>query len=303
MGAILEQQSGARRTLGARSLVGRGRRCALRIDDRVVSGEHATIWWDGAGWQLRDLGSTNGTFLDGERLKTGATVALSVGQSIGFGARGGWTLVDSGPPVPTLYCVETGQLVRIVDGFAALPDDEKPESTVFSDSSGRWWAETEGGRVPLGPDTQLTVGGSRWVLELPDLLDVTVDCQLNTPTMETIELVFSISQGGDYVHLDVLWEQTRLGMSPRAHTGLLQHLAQMRLDDAHLPAAERGWRQHSAVCEGLGLDRRALNVQVFRARQQLAQCGVAGAVALVERRFGTTLLRIGTDRLRVCHQQ
>ena len=38
------------------------------LSDNLVSGRHARLRWDGAGWWLEDLGSTNGTFADGERL-------------------------------------------------------------------------------------------------------------------------------------------------------------------------------------------------------------------------------------------
>jgi hypothetical protein len=37
------------------------------LQDPFVSGYHARIHWDGAGWWLEDLGSRNGTFVDGRR--------------------------------------------------------------------------------------------------------------------------------------------------------------------------------------------------------------------------------------------
>ncbi len=40
----------------------------LRLDDRRVSAVHAEIELDGRGFRLRDLGSTNGTFLGGARI-------------------------------------------------------------------------------------------------------------------------------------------------------------------------------------------------------------------------------------------
>lgn len=41
--------------------VGRDRSCEIRIVDRSVSRQHAVIRLTGEGWQLTDLGSTNGT--------------------------------------------------------------------------------------------------------------------------------------------------------------------------------------------------------------------------------------------------
>jgi hypothetical protein len=53
------------------------------IDDSTTSGVHAALDRIGTAWLLRDLGSRNGTFVDGERL-TGQT-RLRDGQQISLG--------------------------------------------------------------------------------------------------------------------------------------------------------------------------------------------------------------------------
>jgi DNA-binding NtrC family response regulator len=54
--------------IGAEPLVvGRRSSCALRIDDRSVSGEHALLQATDNGVCVRDLSSTNGTFVDDRR--------------------------------------------------------------------------------------------------------------------------------------------------------------------------------------------------------------------------------------------
>lgn len=58
------------RVLGLREesyeyLVGRGPACDLVIDDDRVSRRHARLRFDGQGWELHDLGSKNGTLVDG----------------------------------------------------------------------------------------------------------------------------------------------------------------------------------------------------------------------------------------------
>ncbi len=40
--------------------------CDLRIDDHHVRGQHAEIYPVGATWWVRDLGTEDGTFLNGE---------------------------------------------------------------------------------------------------------------------------------------------------------------------------------------------------------------------------------------------
>ena len=47
-------------------LVGRDPECGLVIEDAKVSKQHARLAWQGSGWVLEDLGSKNGTSLNGQ---------------------------------------------------------------------------------------------------------------------------------------------------------------------------------------------------------------------------------------------
>jgi len=49
-------------------VLGRGDGATLVLDDPSVSRAHARVGFDGARWSVRDLGSRNGTFVDGRRL-------------------------------------------------------------------------------------------------------------------------------------------------------------------------------------------------------------------------------------------
>jgi pSer/pThr/pTyr-binding forkhead associated (FHA) protein len=48
--------------------VGRAEHNEVRLRDTSVSGSHATLTRRSEGWVLLDLGSTNGTYVDGERV-------------------------------------------------------------------------------------------------------------------------------------------------------------------------------------------------------------------------------------------
>src|SRR4029450_2638637 len=50
------------------SVLGRDDAAAVSIPLDGVSREHARIQWDGKGWWLEDLKSTNGTFVNGEKV-------------------------------------------------------------------------------------------------------------------------------------------------------------------------------------------------------------------------------------------
>jgi adenylate cyclase len=69
-------------TGGRPYLVGRAAACDLPIQDPTVSRQHAELELAGAGVRVRDLGSTNGTFLDGERV---SDALAAPGARITFG--------------------------------------------------------------------------------------------------------------------------------------------------------------------------------------------------------------------------
>ena len=64
-------------------LIGREDDVDIVIDNPSVSRKHAQIRKEGAGWVVEDLGSSNGTFLHGEKIT--AAKAVKEGDEIGFG--------------------------------------------------------------------------------------------------------------------------------------------------------------------------------------------------------------------------
>jgi len=50
-----------------RIVIGRGREADLTVAEPTISRQHAAIEWDGEGFTLRDLGSTNGSRVNGRR--------------------------------------------------------------------------------------------------------------------------------------------------------------------------------------------------------------------------------------------
>lgn len=63
------------------TLVGRAPECTLRLDENGLSRQHARLTPNAQGLLLEDLGSTNGSFVNGRRVKRGQVVP---GDEIGF---------------------------------------------------------------------------------------------------------------------------------------------------------------------------------------------------------------------------
>ena len=67
-------------------IIGRRPESDIHIDNLAVSGQHARIMTIAGDSFLEDLDSTNGTFVNGERLPTEGFVQLQHGDRIGFGS-------------------------------------------------------------------------------------------------------------------------------------------------------------------------------------------------------------------------
>jgi hypothetical protein len=94
----------------------------------------------------------------------------------------------------------------------------------------------------------------------------------------------------------------RIDLEARAHHYVLLTLARRRLADQADPGlspAEHGWLHQELLLDMLRTDASRLHIDIYRARRQLGQVGVLGAMRLIERRPGTRMLRIGVARLDV----
>ena len=83
---IYGEDLGKRIELGENAIeAGRSTNCGIPVDQESVSRHHARIWWTGSGYKVKDLGSTNGTYVndglitevdlnDGDQIKIGRTI-------------------------------------------------------------------------------------------------------------------------------------------------------------------------------------------------------------------------------------
>ncbi|MGL4650195.1 MAG: FHA domain-containing protein [Caldilineaceae bacterium] len=79
--------------------IGRSEECEIHLPDRQVSRMHARIFWTGDQYELEDLGSKNGTHVNGQEVQS-ATVSLHDGDEIQIALRFKLAFVDAGATAP-----------------------------------------------------------------------------------------------------------------------------------------------------------------------------------------------------------
>lgn len=300
--AILEDvRTGVKTYLAARHLVGRSKACHLQIARPDVSGVHAEIVWDGEGWRIQDLGSRNGTFIDGRKLAVGETAALASGCLLTFGIPAHrYRMVEDGPPI-LMALPNAGEIALSEDGMLSLPALEACEISIYVGGTGEWLAEGSDRTWVVEDQEILVAGGQSWRICLPSRHHRTTEGQ-SGPALAPLGLEFSVSRDGEHIAMRLVDGGSVHEVEARAHLALMLQLARCRLADARngdLPPSEHGWVHREDLRKQLGIDQPLLNLWVHRSRQQLAR--IRPAHGVIERRAGSQQIRIGFDRLRIEH--
>jgi hypothetical protein len=282
----------------SRLLVGRALSSTLRLDSSLASSEHASLSWSGEAWELRDLGSKNGTYLDKSRVEPGQAHRVKRGNLITFGDRGEeWDLVDAGAPELLAIDLESNALIASHAGLLALPNAERLEASVYRDAEGAFVVERADGEVrAVESEEVVRTASGTYRLFLPLESEGTPMVERG-PSLADVSLRFEVSRDEEHVVITVLHQNRRIPLEPREHGYLLLTLARARASDRELPVGQRGWIEREELERMLAIDENALNVWIYRARQQLLDAGIEGAQGIVEVRKGKR--RLGTDRFEV----
>ena len=298
---LTDERSQDQLRLSSETTVGRSRSCVLRLQDPSASGLHAVVAWNGEGWELRDLGSRNGTWVSGRRLQSGQRELLEPGSKLGFGGQDQiWTLTDDSAPVLGAQTSD-GDWVQAQAELLTLPSVESPEVVIYAGERGEWIMERGYETSQVEPREQVEAGGKTWTLELPQHMAPTAAAtqEMASLSFGELHITFKVSSDEENVLLE-LQSQGQLRQVPhRAQNYLLLTLARARAREHALDPGERGWCYRDDLIRGLRIPENQFNVAVFRARQHLSRAGVIGAKSVVERRRGSTQLRFGTDRFAI----
>jgi hypothetical protein len=303
VGTLERMDTGERLTLRSRVVIGRSAACELRVDDPRVSSEHASLGWTGSAWEVRDLGSKNGTFVGERRLAAGERISLLPGDKLTLGAPGpralALVLADAAGPVASARHVQTDVVRAASAGLIVLPDDENPLASVVEQDDGSWAVEVAGvARLAADRET-LVVNGEAWTLDLPEHSSSTAEGDGGAATLSTIALRFEVSRNEERVDITVVCPDRDIQLRSRSHHYLLVTLARARLAEATEPPVERGWLEREELCRMLAIDELRLNVEVCRARKQFSALGIQGAATIVDRRMGSGRIRLGVERVDV----
>jgi hypothetical protein len=303
MGSIRHLATGEVQLLQPEHLVGRAASANLRLTVRYVSAQHALIRWAAGRWEIKDLGSRNGTFLDDVRVQAGAEVQLRLGCRLSFGKREqAWELVSEAPPQVMAVPLDGGEPALEDGELVALPSSQNPVATIYQDAEGGWVLEQPEQIAPISNLQVFDVGGRSWRFCCPENHWRT---SLADPTSEletrNLLLRFSVSRDEEHVHLEAVGGSRTFDLGSRAHNYLLLTLARKRLADAAegVPETSCGWVYQEDLAHDPSMAPPQLNIDVFRLRQQFAKLGLADAATIVERRPRTRQLRIGVSQIAV----
>ena len=289
------------RELTAETSVGRAAGSTLRLAQSHVSLQHASLRWTERGtWELRDLQSKNGTFVNGQRIPAGLPLKLEVGAELTFGSSvDRWEVDDVGPPRPMLLRMDVdADPIFLRDSLIALPSLEEPTVSLFRGENGQWFIDSRDRVGPLSDGELINIGSEHWRCCLPTTPDETelIGSVGELFTLGDVELRLFVSRDEEVVDLSVIGNGREIRLGQKACHYVLLTLARCRLGRELPPLVnvQDGWIGVNALLDLLRVSEQRLNVDIFRIRQELKAAGVVDAVGAIERDTQQRRVRLGT---------
>jgi transcriptional regulator with GAF, ATPase, and Fis domain len=151
-----------------RLLIGRSSQCAIVVPDDRSSRQHAEIFCDAGKWHVRDLGSRNGTTVDGKiidgphRLEPGQTIQVAACR-VSFADSLKSAFPESADPKDPVS-PQSDQATQAIDGLAAITHQSQPDKWAADMAfeiaqQANWEAACEAGLAGLLEKLQIQAGG------------------------------------------------------------------------------------------------------------------------------------------------
>jgi hypothetical protein len=304
MAAIKEAFSGTTRLLEPEHLIGRGSTCSLRLQPRYISARHALLRWAKGRWRLRDLGSRNGTFIDGERVRAGEEYGVRRGSKLAFGrpTETSWEVVDESAPAPMVVPSDGEDPVVLEGDLLAIPSAEDPRAMIYRHPNGHWVLEQPDAAIRIGHLHLFEVAGRAWrFCCVEDPCMTTAAVSVDELHVSRIHVHLLVAKNEEHVEIQIRNGARAVDLGTRTVNDLLVTLARARLDDAKagLPDAACGWVDSEELARDPSMAPPQLHVDVFRIRKHFAAHGVVDAANVIERRPRTRQLRVGIPAISI----
>lgn len=300
-GAASLHHSDQKVLIAERCIVGRARTAHWQQSSDLVSAEHAVIAHSKQGWTLRDLSSTNGSWVDGAPVV--GEVRLTDNSRVSFGHKENtWVFIDSSAPHAQVKCLETGIIFNTISGYLSFPDPEQPESNLYQSEHG-WILESGGQAQEAADGMRFNLPSGSYELWLPKGVSSTSSATLALEEGEQpLVLQFTVSPDEEHVATRLFYQGRSLELLHRSYSYLLLTLARKRQDDQNnplCPTLEAGWCETRELAESFHVSPETLNLWVWRARKQVQEFHPELAPLIIERRPSLAMLRIGSSYLSI----
>jgi hypothetical protein len=279
--------------------VGRLPLCQLALDLPFVSQAHALVRWNGTSWEIRDLGSKNGTYLNQQRLAVGVTSPLVLGAEIRFGDLAEtWLLVDERPPLPAAVPMDGTSASVMVSGAIAVPSSEQPVAVIYAEGDG-WVLEIDDVRQPLTPGQRFWAADREWRFDCPMGAAPTNGTDAMRMKLDDLMLVFAVSRNEEQVALKLRKAHIERDLGTRSAFYLSLVLCEHRLRERTCGIGQPGWLDVDELLRMVP-DYTCLShvsVDIWRLRRAFHDAGVEDFARIIERRRGQ--VRLGTDHAEI----
>jgi pSer/pThr/pTyr-binding forkhead associated (FHA) protein len=288
--------------LSADNVIGSGPCSWPRIVHDALSSAHALVQWRTDAWRIVDLGSTNGTWVDGARLPPWTPTPIAPTHRIVFGdvSAGRFQVPATGP---SLFAVQVGS------GRVARPDpptllrigtsETGLQASVRQTPAG-WRLEEDGDDAGLLARDGPILGGS-WRVHLPGRMPT---AQLvDAPRLSELTLTLSLGRFEEHVRAEVVGPDGWRCSWERAHWYVAWLLASELVSDTGASREGRGWIDALELTRMAGRKRKNdLDQYISKIRKDLTSAGVSYGSDIVQSRTGQRRLGLSPDRV-VLHRE